>query len=564
MIETLLSSASLWAFAYHEDPFVRRATYSLLRAAISKEPQALDWKVISTAVIGKSLPIAQIGSASDLSEVLLQLTQFRPKIWTVDYSGKSPVSKLLRQYIQRGSQGASSSYWSNLNQLLRTVPREVLAGDITRVTAGGGISFSEATSLMEAFRDGLNSRDEPRQNLMAGWTSYIETGNWLLTLLPEENREKFIQAQMSPLIEQYILMNKDQPQWTLPTPDAETICRDCFVLLAENGHEATLQSLWMILTDKLLQAVKLSSPEQSRDFKTSQDSICTQARHLFTLQEAVVRRLSGSEIEPRVREIFEKPGLPLLENSLHVLRSRNGKPYGAAAVVEEAIRNMPQVAKGSTGLAAFIRDDIPDLLFSPSADRLMAIMLECRRWAGFESSFEKSVEKVVETEADESNIPFLEKLLSAIDFKEVKDISGLESKIMQSLKRACEGSRLHWPIVAAVVENPTSHGELSDRIFLSLVDSLSEDKTALEALHGLSQIVPRGQTALQRFRSGVHGSKLLAKLLYLTESPTDEIANLAESLEKKIKGMVAKDTSTKSNVEILQHSFSEVSTESLS
>ncbi|KAL2006708.1 hypothetical protein VTN00DRAFT_9376 [Thermoascus crustaceus] len=369
---------------------------------------------------------------------------------------------------------------------------------------------------------------------------------------------------MSPLIEQYVLMNKDQPQWTLPTADAETLCRDCFISLAEHGHEATLQSLWMILTDKLLEAVKLSSPEQSRDFKASQDSICTQANRLFTLQTAVIRRLSGSGIEPRTKEIFEKPGLPLLENSLHVLRSRNGKPYGAAAVVEEAIRNIPQVAKCSTGLAAFVRDDIPDLLFSPSADRLMAIMLECRRWAGFESSFEKSVEKVVETEAEELNVPFLEKLLSTIDFKEVKDISGLESKIMQSLKRACRGSRLHWPIIAAVVGNPTSHGELSDRIFLSLVDSLSEDETSLEALHGLSLIASRGQTALQRFRNGDHGSKLLAKLLYLTESPSDEVAHLAESLEKKTKSMVAKDTSARSNLEILQHSFSQVSIESLS
>jgi hypothetical protein len=175
LIESLLGSKQLWPFAHQGDSFVRRAAYQLLRTAISKEPEALDWKIISTAIIGKSVNTSQIGSAAELSATLLQVTQFRPQLWTDDYSGKSAASKRLRQYIQKGSQGASDSYWSNLTQLLKIVPVETLGKEDPNLAARGKIGLADASSLMEAFQDGLNSREEPRLNLAVGWKSYVET-----------------------------------------------------------------------------------------------------------------------------------------------------------------------------------------------------------------------------------------------------------------------------------------------------------------------------------------------------------------------------------------------------
>lgn len=564
LIESLLSSKQLWSFSYHDDPFVRKGSYQLLRAAIAKEPAALDWKIISSAVIGKSLNAPQIGSAAELSASLISVTQIRPQIWTEDYSGKSAASKRLRQYVQKGSQGASSSYWSNLTQLLKIIPIEALAKEDPNLAASGKLRLQDASSLMEAFQDGLNSREEPRLNLAVGWKSYIETAVRFLMLLPEEETAKFASESIFPMVEQFVFATADGSRWTLPSQSAQSLCSDSAAVLALRGYESLVESFWASITGKLLQSVKLSSPEQSKDFKSSQDAVCAQAKRLFTVEASVLNTLAPSGKEPRVREIFETTGVPLLEDCLEVLRSRNGKPYGAAAVVDETVRHTPQIAKRSKDLTSFVQEDLSNLLFSPSADRLMGIVLACRDWPGFEKSFDKAVESMLGVEPEESNIHALEKLLSTVDFKGIRDPAELERMVMRSVSRACRGSQLDWRIVTAVVGNVTSHGELTDRILASIIGGLSNEETVSEALHGLSEIASRSPSAMQRFRTGDHGSKLVGKLLYLRESPSDDLSQLAESLDQKLKIMVVEDVSSKSSLEILQHNFSEVTVESLS
>lgn len=563
-IETLLGSKSLWSLCYNEDPFVRRSLYTLLRSAVTKVPDELDWKLISAAVVGKSISMPQVGAASELSETLLQTTSARPQLWTEDYTGKTSSSKRLLQYIQKGSQGGSSSFWSNLSQLLRVVPLQTLANIFPETTTEDKIGLSGANTLMEAFHEGLNSRDEPRQNQAEGWRSYIDTGIWLANGLSEDDRRSFIQGRLSPTLVQYVKADPGQSKWTLPAQLGQPICAEYVVTLANHGYENELQLLWKELSDNLLESVRLSSPEQSKDFQSSQDTICAQAHRLFSLEAAVLTRISATEYESRVSEAFETLNLPLLDNCLQVLRSRNGKPYGAAAVVEESIRSVPQIARRSKELLGFVQDDAPELLFSPSADRVITIILSCRSWSGYGSSFEKVIERVIQLEPEQSNTLVLQRLLSTLDFKEIEDKSGLNLLIMRALDRACRGSVSHWPIIIALLQNPTSHGELTDSIFLSITDSLSTEDRVIGALNGLSQIATSVPAAMKRFQSGSHGSKLAGKLLFLSESPEEEVGDLAESLTNTLKETAVGETSNKSNIEILQYNFDHVNEESLS
>lgn len=563
-IETLLGSKSLWSLCYNEDPFVRRSLYTLLRSAVTKVPDELDWKLISAAVVGKSISMPQVGAASELSETLLQTTSARPQLWTEDYTGKTSSSKRLLQYIQKGSQGGSSSFWSNLSQLLRVVPLQTLANIFPETTTEDKIGLSGANTLMEAFHEGLNSRDEPRQNQAEGWRSYIDIGIWLANGLSEDDRRSFIQGRLSPTLVQYVKADPGQSKWTLPAQLGQPICAEYVVTLANHGYENELQLLWKELSDNLLESVRLSSPEQSKDFQSSQDTICAQAHRLFSLEAAVLTRISATEYESRVSEAFETLNLPLLDNCLQVLRSRNGKPYGAAAVVEESIRSVPQIARRSKELLGFVQDDAPELLFSPSADRVITIILSCRSWSGYGSSFEKVIERVIQLEPEQSNTLVLQRLLSTLDFKEIEDKSGLNLLIMRALDRACRGSVSHWPIIIALLQNPTSHGELTDSIFLSITDSLSTEDRVIGALNGLSQIATSVPAAMKRFQSGSHGSKLAGKLLFLSESPEEEVGDLAESLTNTLKETAVGETSNKSNIEILQYNFDHVNEESLS
>jgi hypothetical protein len=537
--------------------------YILLRSAVSREPGWVDWKTLSSAVIGKSLSLQQIGSASELSESLLLMTSLKPQVWTDDYTGKTSASKRLRQYMQKGSQGGSSNYWSNLDQLLRNIPQEILAG-ADKATADQGITLASAIALVDSLQEGLNSREEPRQNLAAGWNSYIKIGTWLATLVPPEQKSEFIDKSLSPLVVHYVRNDPELAKWSLPVQSAEGTCANYLSTLASTVQAQEVQSLCTSLSNGLLEAVKLSSPEQSKDFRESQDSISAQSKRFLNLKSAVLIRIADTDVEPQVSEAFEKSTTFLLEGCLEVLRNRNGKPYGAAAAVEECVRSMPSVAKKSENLQRFVQDDVPELLLSPSAGHIISTILECRKWDKFASSFENIVERALAIEPDQSNVHVLQSLLSSLDFDDVKHKDKLNSLIVRALAKACEGSHAHWPIITAVLQNKTSHGELLERIYLSLIDALSMDDKVIDTLHGLSHIGRTAPSSVREFQGGANGSKLAGKLLFLTESPSEEVASLAEALLKSLKESGLGEMGAKSGIEILQHGFNHVDAESLS
>ncbi|KAL5334656.1 hypothetical protein BJX70DRAFT_377556 [Aspergillus crustosus] len=562
-IENILGSKSLWTFSYHEDPSVRRSIYILIRTTVSGEPEELDWRLVSGALIGKSLPITQLGSASDLSEALLHVTSARPQIWTDDYSGKTSSSKRLLQYIRKGSQSGPGSFWSNIYQLLQLVPIELLAKLDASSSDAVTIGLSSATALMEAIHEGLSSREEPQKNRTVGWKNYVETAMWLAQGLSDEDTITFLRTELFPLVTQYAQPEDEASRWALPRESSDSICTEYLTALFSFGYEAAFNELWTKLSDGLLEAIKLSSPEQSKDFKTSQDAVSAQAGRLFSLEASLLSRLADKDLEPKALYTLEKLNLGLLNNCLDILRSRNGKPYGATAVVEEVVRKVPQIAHHSQELLDFIQKDAPELLFSPSGERLITIILLCRSWPGFGSSFDELVKQVAQLENVMTNASAVQKLLSSLDFNEV-DMEILAPLVTRALELACKGSQLHWPVVISALRNPTCQGELEDSIFLSLLDSLSVDEETLGALHGLTQIVSSAPNAAKRFQTGNQGSKLTGKLLYLTELPIEEIAGPAQSLIDLMRKSAVSETSTKASLEILRDNLASANKESLS
>ncbi|KAL3475905.1 hypothetical protein BJX99DRAFT_228829 [Aspergillus californicus] len=562
-IENILGSKSLWAFCSHEDPTVRRPMYILTRTAVSGEPEELDWKLVSAALIGKSLSITQIGSASELSEALLHVTSARPSVWTDEYSGKTSSSKRLLQYIRKGSQMGPGLFWSNLYQLLQLIPIQTIANIDPNSTVDDTVGVLSATALMDALHEGVSSRDEPYQNRTGGWKIYVETSMWLAQGLSDHDTVKLLQDKVSPLVAQHVKPEQAAPQWSLPPRSSEVICSEYLTALIVFNYDTAFNELWTKLSDDLLEAIRLSSPEQSENFKSSQDGVCAQAGRLFSMEKSVLLSLADKEYETHTLHTLERLNLALLNNCLQVLKSRNGKPYGAAVAVEEMVCKIPQVAQRSQELLEFIQKDAPELVFSPSGDQIISIILFCRSWPGFASSFEELVKQVAQLENVMTNASAVQKLLSSLDFNEV-DGEILGPLVMRALELACKGSQLHWPVVIAALQNPTSQGKLEESIFLSIVDTLSVEGEIINALRGLKQIATSVPSAAERFQSGSQGSKLAGKLLFLTESPSEEIAALAETSVGLLKKSVVGETSTKASIEILQQNLTYANEESLS
>lgn len=560
--QILLSNKTLWSFSHHTDPFVRRSIYNLLRKALAMDGQLLDWKVISVSLISKTLPVDQTGSSPDFSGALLDLTQKRPQIWTDDYSGKTSAYKRLCQYLRKGSQSGIPIYWQNIYHILRALPIEVLSGN-SKGQEGKSVSLQSANSLMETFREGILSKDEHRGNLASAWTSFVQTSLWLLDLLPDrDTRQQFLESQITPLLEKYVVGSPAQYQWALPTQSALHICADCIVELSKRPEEDMVQPQWLKLSESLIESLS-SSHESSHDLKSSQDLICTQANHMFSLQAEILMRTDDTEKKASFYKIFEEAMLPLLGNSIEILRSQNGNPYGAAVMIEQAVNKTPRFLSKLEGLGTFLDEDIPKLLLSPSAPWLVSILLHCQDREGFSSGLSKSIDRFL-TNAEISNSQSLEKFLSSVDYQSIPEHPQLESLVIQNLNQALQGTRQRWNNISAVIKNPTSRHGMADQILLSVVDSLSSDEVVLEALYGISQLLSHNKTAVGTFRNGPHGSKLLAKLLYLSESPADEVAGLADSLNTKIKKLVTGDEGTKSTVEVIQQNLSNVGDDSLS
>ncbi|EED21464.1 RING zinc finger protein, putative [Talaromyces stipitatus ATCC 10500] len=561
-IRTILNSKNLWSFTHHADPFVRRSIYSLLRSSLAQVIEDLDWRMISSSIISQALPTSQLGSATEFSETLLQLSQNRPQLWTTDFTGKTDASKRLHQYIKRGSQGAAELYWSNLAELLQVIPTEMIncygsKGDNETPQIG----LSQAKALMNDLLTGLTSRDEPRHNLKTGWAAYYDIGIWLSTLIPENERGELVTEFLTMIFDPYV-NGHGEHQW-IPPSIASATCTVAFLRLTNHGYDPELRQAWEAVTQNLLQAVKLSLPEQSKDFRSSQDGICTKATQYFKLEAAVLWNLASQDNS--ISSLFEESSLLLLKGSLQVLQARNGKPYGAAAIVEEAVRHVPEFIKDSKDVINDIRDAIPQLLSTPSADRIMSVILMCSDWEGFESVFNASLETMTEATPQSSGGAALQKLLSTVDFQKVQESAHFVSIVSSSVEKAIEGNSSQWPFVFSVIENKTAPNEMIDNIVTVLVHGLSSDEeTVISTLSGLSSLGGEKPEALKRLRNGKEGSRLVARLLYLIDSPTEGISQKAEDLEKKLRETVSADVTSASTREILKHELQEVGPQSLS
>ncbi|EFQ98580.1 hypothetical protein MGYG_01606 [Nannizzia gypsea CBS 118893] len=488
-VEKILQSRNLWKFSYHEDAFVRRSL---------KERSK-----------GRDI------SSSRFSGLLLALTKKSPQLWTTDYSAKSPVKKQLMRYIKAGSEGAGPSYWSELQLILQLLPTEVL-----EIGGGDEVAIQSIASIVEAIHCSLKKREEARTNLLAAWSAYIKTSIWMTSKIPVgEKRFKFLEDHLFPILVQFIAADQSQAAWTIDDPNASKICVELFIALNQMLGDDTTRGLCTNLAAILKDCILISEPEQSQKYRASQDSICSKGNRFFTICSGVITKASGSNDYGAIVESIKKSSFSLIETSLQTLQSRNGKPYGAAAVVDEALTKIPSLTGEMEVLGPFVSDVLPQLILSPSADRLVSILFACRGRKGFNNALAKVIGTYHNTLLSSSQLPSMGKLFSSMtDFD-------------------AENNPVFKPLV---------------------LDSI------MEVLRGLLLLSTESSAPIQSYVASSNGSKLISKLLYLTESSNEEVALLAASLKEQITSIAGESNSLRPTLQVLERNFTTVDDESLS
>jgi len=556
--DELVQSPKLWDFASYSDATVRRAVHRFLRVLVSSQnntlPSHLD--TLSTSYLYKGLHADQTGSSFDYTEALVALTIAFPTVWTENYKGKKPVIHRLRQFLKNGSQGGPASFWDNIAKLIQKIPRSALGG------------ADDAIELLSAVRTGINRREELRTNIAIAFNAYIDVAAALSVSLSEVDQQKLASAALLPLLSQFIKPVPENSDWTVPGPQAAVVISK---VMQMSSVVPLLESEWKRISEQLVEDVKTSLPEQSKDFDRSQKAVSDEGQRWASVQCEILTKIAS----PELRSVFTQSVHDVVSECLEVLKTRNGKPYGAAGVVDSVVRlsggNFFGSKEVTNLVATFVKQDLPRLFPSPSCSKLAPILYAFSNEVWFQDAWTHTLRTVLNIPDSVSRSLALRELVAPShvpkDFQLAASSADLQSYLARQSHLAIEGTS-DWSVISHVLKNPVNvlAPATTEDILASMTEALTIEDKAANALHGFEEISKQNAAILKEFMSNSEGSTLLPKLLFLAESPNDDVARTASSLNSILQSAIMQGGagSQQTMFEVIQNGLNEASSNSVS
>ncbi|RYP70449.1 hypothetical protein DL771_005490 [Monosporascus sp. 5C6A] len=338
----------VWNSVTSNDVLVRRLSCQLLSISLEKRTARIsaDLSRISKAFIAEGLKSSHMGSAAEYVSTLTRLTTQFPSVWTSEYPGKRPPVSRLRSFLEKGSQGSSSNYWSSITQLLDAVPAEILPE-----------SSDGASDFLKSMRSGVTGRDEPRNAALEAWTSYLNAVRAFLgRLQSEEARARLVRDHLFPLTAHYLHPAQETSAWASGSriPILIKAYTSATTLPFADVADAA-KAEWNRLKNGFQERIRNSLPEASKEYEKSQKSIAEEGDRWFTLTGAILdahQKTIGTD-RP-IPDIPLEPSFELLGDAFVLLENRNWKPFGAAATIESAFKGAPALFNHSEDRTAKI------------------------------------------------------------------------------------------------------------------------------------------------------------------------------------------------------------------
>ncbi|KAI4248736.1 MAG: hypothetical protein LQ352_005828, partial [Teloschistes flavicans] len=551
-----LSRKELWKFAAHPDASVRRAIYRLLDTMTIKDLEKQDMEIICSCVITSSLSIDQTSSALDYVKALARLTQYFPNVWTDHYkgTGKKAAAKRLCQFLSKGSQGSTSQYWDEVKNLLLNVPIPVLlppddASDHKHVT-------------IEALREGISNREEPRSSQYAAWKAYLEFVQRLL-LQPEVDRDELAKDTILPIVTQYITPSRETQAWTV-TNSQQSIAEDA-AMIASTSPQIFIDC-WRTLSNTIAQDLQTSLPEQSKEYAKSQESISAKANRWYELQV----RLNRKEIVDDVRLVMKEALIMELQSAIALLKARNGKPYGAASMIETALRLRPDLISTEQQirdpLRNFMTDDLPNLLLSPAGPYLIDLLPQLRGILDGNALYRRSLRTTLQAADTPAKHNTLRKLVASPYLACLENDSELLADLITILKQLMNKGAPDGDIFQRAIANPQAPSRLIQELLAQLFTDLSLDEQQSASLQGLEVVIKHNHNAVKAYDSASNGSALLAKLIALGESGDETVSQRAKTIGDLLQSHSSPDQAQDDQniLEILRHGLDTMDPNALS
>ena len=523
-----------------DDPFVRRALYGLLNVSLAKQKSLLDASLVSASMLTTGLHTKQVGSAFDFARTVSILSKELPEVWTLHYagSGKKSAHNRLIHFLKRGSQGGPPEVWSYVSSLLSSLPSSILIDASEDGPAGKADDEAPRhLSLLTALRDGINSKAEARGNHGRAWNTYLDAFELTWKALPEPvNRQEISKEALLPILVQYIRPSPELSSWTVSGVQQKSICLRVCNLAIVNSPDLFREELHAV-SGKIVEDLKTSLPEQSKEYSKSQESITNLADRWYQLQGSLHREKTDNGI----RSILEQSVPIEIASALAVIESRNGKPYGAAAAVEKAIYYIPDIVLGNAttrkALLEFANNVVPGLIMSPSARNLIQILDQLEEKEGFSQAYQKSIQRLTEAPESEAKSRALQAVISSPRLAQNEFLSKVVVGSLQCALKNDDDS--NWKIVMAAITNPEAPESLTDDILVQLFDSLSVDVDRPAGLHGLETAAKQREGIVKDFALSAKGSGMLPTVFSLSESSDDSVARRAKGLSNLLEHAMA-------------------------
>jgi hypothetical protein len=545
----LLGNEKLWEYAYHKDASMRRAVYALVMPSVTNLEDYLNFSVISTCFLAKALHISQLGSSVQYAEAILSLTEHRPQIWTADYSAKTAASRRLYQFLKKGSQRGTEAFWTSVGQLLRIIPTQVWNTASSKEDVANTMqpTLQDAEALLEALHEGVNNAEEPRQNASAAWSTYSATALWLSRSMESEEAQKLIDSQVYPIVNNFVFSPVEDASWNIPTAYSLQICSRILVSLASFDDDSSFSIMWNKISSNLIDSVKISLPESSPDFRSSQENVIAQADRMFKLQAQVAPSISA---QVGARRTLKEVSTRIIRDCIKCLRDRNGKPYGAAGTIEASITLL---SDDSTirDLDDFLASDLSSLLGSPSGPVLVSILLQCPDYPSYSDCFAKTTKALLDHDHTSGKDDLLTRLIQGARPPDMANSPELASYVTKSLTLALEGNVEGWKPVTALLgnremllhntvnktEDGSSQVGSSEAVWETMMNNLSITESQNAALTGFEQIIPT-RSFTTSILSPQQAGQLLSKLLVASDSPNEDTAKRATDLSLRLRALM--------------------------
>ncbi|KUI69086.1 E3 ubiquitin-protein ligase listerin [Cytospora mali] len=522
----------VWSFATADDSYVRKMVYQLLQLCMEKRSELIQPQLfqIGKILTSDALKKSQMGSAVDFVTVLTNLTLQDSQIWGTK---KPPIAR-LRGFVEKGSQGGPPSFWQNLDKLLAAVPPETMSSEL-------------ASQFFKSFRSGISRRDEPRSNAPYAWMTYLNAVSRLLPRLDADSRIHIITENVFPLTETYLFSTERQGEW-LVGGNVVVLSRAYKVAALSEDAQIThaLATEWERLADILVARLSNSLPEVSKEFEVSQNKLAEDGKRWFSITGAVHAALNATASQPDGNEssdYTESASHKVIQGAAGLLKRRNYKPFGAAAILLSALKQTPHLFGSSEEhlLASLIPtgsdEEMTKLLSSPSAPYILSCLMALghHNLDQWRLLWTNTIRCLLKIDDESTADTYITKLISDTAAKTLaQDNDGLKEYAVSRMLASARNENPSWELFAAALEWDTLSRASLQEVSSQVVDALnSENESSIKAV----EIILRQKPALFSEDEALHLA-LVTKLLSMMEIDDTSISARASRLRSLLENHV--------------------------